>query len=347
MQQLEQCEEAAQARGERRRREQERVPRLAHQGPDLRVQLALAQPVRLVEDDEVGLAGERVLAQHRVSRQPLERHHRVAVRDERIELRAELARGVAEALVVEQREHLVELAVELAEPLHRERLGRHHDRARRAAGAHQRREDQARLDRLAEPYLVRQEPAHRVGAHRLQRGVELMREELDAAAEKAAEAARLAQLREPHPVDAVAERLERADAPGDERVERRGRAGERPELARFDHPAVGEPEAVVLERGDMHLLAARDEPGGASRLERHALQARRRGERERAIGVGKEDLEEAPVDRAHLTDAELRVVGVEEPVADGPAARLHADENLVAEPTLRGRGRANGAGARP
>ena len=50
---------------------------------------------------------------------------------ERIEVGAEVARHVGEAIRVEQREHLVILPPQLAEPLHGQRVGRHDQAARR------------------------------------------------------------------------------------------------------------------------------------------------------------------------------------------------------------------------
>ncbi len=64
----------------------------------------------------------------------LERDHRAAMDVERVEAGAEVARDVGQARRVEQREHLVVLAPQLAQPLHRQRLGR---------------DDQAALDRAA------------------------------------------------------------------------------------------------------------------------------------------------------------------------------------------------------
>ena len=94
---------------------------------------------------------------------------------------------VGEARVVEQREHLVILAPQLAEPLHGERFRRDDEAALDVPRVHQVVEDEARLDRLAEADFVGQQPAHRRAAGGALRDVELVREQADASAEKRAE----------------------------------------------------------------------------------------------------------------------------------------------------------------
>ena len=86
-----------------------------------------------------------------------------AVHVERVEVGAEVARHVGEPRVVEQHEDLVVLPPQLAQPLHRERLGSDHQAALGAPGADEAVQDQAGLDRLAEADLVGEQPAHRVG----------------------------------------------------------------------------------------------------------------------------------------------------------------------------------------
>ncbi len=61
--------------------------------------------------------------------QRLERDHRAPVDVERVEAFAEVARHVGQPRRVEQREHLVVFAPQLAQPLHGQRVGRHHQAA--------------------------------------------------------------------------------------------------------------------------------------------------------------------------------------------------------------------------
>ena len=93
---------------------------------------------------------------------------------------------------VEQREHLVILAPQLAQPLHRQRLGRDDQAALDLLRVQQPVHDQRGFDRLAQPDFVGQQPPHRHPRGRAFGDVQLMREQPDAPAEERAEAARLA-----------------------------------------------------------------------------------------------------------------------------------------------------------
>ena len=127
-QQLQQPEEPVRVVLERRRAEQQHVP--AERARSARRR---ATPAR--RDGPAAAAGAaprprpadrcRPPPPARVSARPLdqrlERDHRAAMQLERIEAGAEVARDVGEASVVEQREDLVILAPQLAEPLHGQR----------------------------------------------------------------------------------------------------------------------------------------------------------------------------------------------------------------------------------
>ena len=117
----------------------------------------------------------------------------------------QLPRDVGAALGVEQNEDLVELPPELAEPLHGEGGGRHHQGALGTPGAQEASEDEAGLDGLAEAHLVGQEPAHGIGGGGPFGHVELVREELDASAQERAQAARLPHALEHERVESVLE----------------------------------------------------------------------------------------------------------------------------------------------
>ena len=111
---------------------------------------------------------------------------------ERVEAGAEVAGDVGQPRRVEQREDLVILAPQLAEPLHGQRLGRDDEAAVELLRVQQPVHDQRRFDGLAEADLVGEQPSHRQPGGRPFGDVELMRKQADAAAEKRAEAVRLA-----------------------------------------------------------------------------------------------------------------------------------------------------------
>ena len=95
---------------------------------------------------------------------------------ERVESGAEVARDVGQAQRVEEREHLVILAPQLAQPLHGQRLGHDDQAALDILRVQQAVHDERRFDGLAQPHLVGEEPPHRHPRRRAFRDVQLMRE---------------------------------------------------------------------------------------------------------------------------------------------------------------------------
>ena len=195
-QQLQQPEEPVRIVFERRRAEQQHVPpergdwrhrailRLA------RMPGRTAQPLRLVDDEQVDARRHRLPGQLGPFDQRLERDHGAAMDVERVEAGAEVARDVGQARRIEEREHLVILAPQLAQPLHRQRLGRDDQAALDLLRVQQPVHDQRGFDGLAEADFVGEQPAHRHPRGRMFRDVQLMREQPDSPAEERSEAAR-------------------------------------------------------------------------------------------------------------------------------------------------------------
>ena len=128
------------------------------------------EPLRLVHDQEIDPALDRLVGQLRPLDQHLQRDDGAAMHVERVEVGAEVARHVGEALRVEQREDLVVLPPELAQPLDGQRLRRDDEAALDSSGVHEAIQDQAGLDGLAEADLVGEQPAHGIaGASRARR----------------------------------------------------------------------------------------------------------------------------------------------------------------------------------
>ena len=276
---------------ERRGREQEHVAAEAGDGRD-RAPGAVAgvagrpaEPMRLVDHHEVDARRHRLLRQPRARDERLQRDDGPAMHVERVEVGAEVARHVGQPVLVEEGEHLVVLPPHLAQPLHGQRLRGHDEAALDAVRAHQAVQDEAGLDRLAQADLVREEPAHGVGGARALRGVELVREEPDAAAEERAQAARLAQGGEVQRVQADREVLERVDRAGGETLDEGGRGVER-----------------------LRILVRHRHQGVAG-----LGQAQARAVREL-------DHDRPLLDLDHAADAEVRVVAVCEAVAEGPGS---------------------------
>ena len=193
---------------ERRRAEQQHVPSERGDRSD-RAILRLArmsrpapQPLRLVHDEQVDACRHRLSGQLGSFDEPLECDHRAAVDVERVEAGAEVAHDVGQARRVEEREHLVILAPQLAQPLHRQRLGRDDQAALDVLGVQQPVHDQRGFDGLAQPDLVCEQPPYRHPRGRAFRDVQLVREQPDASAEKRSQAARLARREQVQDVEA-------------------------------------------------------------------------------------------------------------------------------------------------
>jgi hypothetical protein len=95
------------------------------------------EPLRLVHDEEIDPRRDGLRRQLGIGRQRFEGHHCPAVQLERIEPGAEVAPHVGEPPLVEQREHLVILAPQFAQPLHRQRIGRDDKAAPDLPGVHE------------------------------------------------------------------------------------------------------------------------------------------------------------------------------------------------------------------
>ena len=134
------------------------------------------QTLGLVNDQQVDASRHRLPGELRSFNQRLECDHRAAMGVERVESGAEVARDVGQARRVEEREHLVILAPQLAQPLHRQRL-RHDDQAALDILCMQQAvHDQRRFDGLAQPHFVGEKPPHRHPRGGAFRDVQLMRE---------------------------------------------------------------------------------------------------------------------------------------------------------------------------
>ena len=189
-----------------------------------------AQPLRFVHDEEVDARRHRLVGQLRALGQHLQRDHGAAMDVERVEVGAEVARDVGEARRVEQREHLVVLPPQLAQPLHGQRLGRDDEAAFHLPGVHEPVQDERGLDRLAEADLVGEQPAHRVAGARALGDVELVREEPDASAQERAQPVRFAQRQQVQDVQARHEVLDLVEIAEGEPFEERALELQRPQL---------------------------------------------------------------------------------------------------------------------
>ena len=277
------------------------------------------QVVRLVDHQQVDPGGGRLLGEAAAGNEGLQADDGAAVDLERVEVRPVVGRHVVQPLRVEQDEDLVVLPPQLAEPLQGQRLGDHHQRAVGAAGVEEAVHDQAGLDRLAEADLVGQQPAHRVAVAGALGGVELVGEELDAAAQERAEPSGLADPQEPEAVEPVDEVLEGIDLAAGQPLQGRRLDRQRPQLVERDVPTVGQGAAARVAGLDDHDLLARREAGAAPGSEGEPHESvRRDGEAQDLIRVGKTHEEVAPADLQDLAGAELGIVTVGQAVAGLP-----------------------------
>ena len=293
-QQLQQAEEPVRVVLERRRAEQQHVT--AERGdrrdgaifPLARMSAPAPQPLRLVDDEQVDAGGRRLAGQLGPLDQRLERDDRAAMDVERVEAGPEVAHDIGQARRIEQREHLVILAPQLAQPLHRERLGHDHQAAVDRPRVQQPVHDQRRFDGLAQPDFVGEQPSHRHPGGGALRDVQLVREQPHAAAEERSETVGLARRQQVQDVQARQEVLGLVDL------------------------AVGQP----LEQRPVA-------PRQSRRLGQQRVAAR--GEPERRATLGKVDDQAPAFDCRDASGAELGVEAVGQVVPDGPG--MHAPDS--------------------
>ena len=197
-QELKQAEEPVRVVFERGRAQEQHVPVRGgdrrHRSPGWLAGMSWwpSQPLCLVHDEQIDPRRHRLRGQLGPGGQRLEGDHRPPVQLEGVEPLTEVALDVGEAPIVEQREDLVILAPQLAQPLHGERGRRHHQAAFDLPSVDEMVEDQARLDGLAEPHFVREQPAHRVALRGPLGDVELVRKQPHPSAQERAETVGLA-----------------------------------------------------------------------------------------------------------------------------------------------------------
>ena len=268
-QQLQQPEEPVGVVFERRGAEEQDV---AAQGRDRRdrppgrfagMTRRAAKSLRFVHHQQIDPRADGLVGQLRSFDQHLERDHAPAMDVERVEVGAEVACDVGEAGCVEQREHLVVLPPQLAQPLHRQRIRRDHEAALDLSRVHEPIQDERGLDRLAEADLVCEQPAHRIGGRRALRDVELVRKEPHASAEKRAEAVGFAKVQEMQDVEARHEIVDLVEIAKREAFEQRAFELQRPQGVGGHDVTVREPQRPVGKpRRNRRLLSRRGDAHG-------------------------------------------------------------------------------------
>ena len=251
------------------------IPRLA------RMSGRTAQPVRFIHDEEIDTSCHRLPNQLGPPDQRLEGDHSAAMDVEGIEPGAEVARDISQTQRIKQREHVVILAPQLAQPLHGERLGRDDKTALDLLRVQEPVHDQCGLDRLTETDLVGKQPANRHARGRVLGDMQLVREEANPPAEERAEAARFTDREQMQDV---------------------------------------EPRHEVFVRVDVaHRQSLEQRPVTPARLlrRRNECVARCR-QPERCSRVWKRDDQDPSFDRGDVSGAEIRIEAVGQMVADGP-----------------------------
>ena len=244
-----------------------------------------AQALRFVDDEQVDAGRHRLHGQLRPFDQRFECDHRAAMGVERVEAGAEVACDVGQSRRVQDREHLVILAPQLAQPLHRQRLGGDDQAAIDLLRVQQPVHDQRGFDGLAQPDLVCEQPSNRHPRGRAFRDVQLMREQPDPPAEERSEAARFTRREQVQDVEARQEVFGVVDVPRGQPLEQR-------------------PVALLRVRRLGHeCVAAGREP-------------------ERGPGVRKMHRQHPPFDRGDASGAELRIEAVGQVVPDGPGMHV-------------------------
>lgn len=162
--------------------------------------------VRLVDDDEVPLALQAEGGEVRVLGDHVDGGDDALIRLEWPQAR-HVRFGVVDALVVEQHQELVGLAVDLAQPLDGQRLGREDEHAAGATFVAQAGVDERGFDRLAETDFVGEQHAHRITLDGAAGNVDLVGQPGDPRPQHGGAARTLAELRELEALDAGADDL--------------------------------------------------------------------------------------------------------------------------------------------
>ena len=276
-----------------------------------------SQVVGLVHDQEIDPGLDRLLGEPAPGSKQVEPDDRARVDLERVEIRPMVAGHVGEPLLVKKGKDLVVLAPELAQPLKSQGLGRDDQGAVGAAGLEEAIEDQAGLDGLAQPDLIRQQPAHRIAVAGALGGVELVGEELDASAEEGAQSAGLAEPLEPKPIQPVDEVVVAVHLPPRQAFSKRKVDGQWPEVGDRDLPAVLQLTGSSLAGRDHHRLAGQARLRPRQEGERDES-VRARGEGEGLAAVGESHLDLAIADLDHLAGSQLGIESVRQAVAGLP-----------------------------
>ena len=256
------------------------------------------------------------------SDQHLQRDDGTTMHVERVEVGTEVARHVGEALRIEEREDLVVLAPELAQPLDGQGIRRDHEAALDFSGVHEPIQDQRRLDGLPEADLVGEQPAHRIAGARPLRDVELVREEPDASAEEGAQAVGFAKRQEVQDIEAGHEILDLIEIAQGEAFEERAFELQGPQLVRRRGVPVCEPQRPIREsRRDRRFLPGggdSDWPAGAQIDGDQRVRVG--GQPQRRPRARELDDERSTFERCHASDPQLGIETMGEVVADSPGA---------------------------
>ena len=244
---------------------------------------------------------------------------------ERVEVGAEVARHVGEALRIEEREDLVVLPPELTQPLDGQRIRRDHEAAFHLPGVHEPIQDERGFDRLPEADFVGEQPAHRIAGARPLRDVELVREEPDASAEKRAQAVGFAKRQEVQDVQAGHEILDLVEIAQGEALEERAFELQRPQLVGRRRAPVREPQRPVREsRRDRRFFLGGGDPDRPPGTQIHRDQRVRVGSQPQRRPRARElDDERSTFEGRHASDPQLGIETVGEVVPDVESGVVH------------------------
>ena len=281
-----------------------------------------AKPLCFVHHQEIDSRFHRLIGQLRPLRQHLQRDDGTTMHVERVEVVAEVARHIGEALRIEQREDLVVLAPQLAQPLDRQRIRRDDEAPFDSSGVHEPIQDQRRLDGLPEADLVGEQPADRVAGARPLRDMELVREQPDASPEEGAQAVGFAKAQELEDIEAGHEILDLVEIAKGQAFEQGAFELDRPHFVGRRGVPVGELQCPIREarrdRRDLQCGGEPDWPAGAQIDGNQRIsvgcQPKRRS---RAPEL---DDERATIERRHASDPQLGVETMGEVVPGCPGA---------------------------
>ena len=290
------------------------------------------KPLCFVHDEQVDACLHGLFRELRTLGEHLQRNDGSAMNVERVEVLTEVACDVCQTGRVEEREDLVVLPPQLAEPLHRQCIRRDNETAFDLPRMYEPIQDQRRFDGFSEADLVGEQPSNRVSGSRALCDVELVGEEADASSEERPEPIGLAKCQQMKHAQTRQEVLDLVQIAQGQAFEQCAFELQWPQrVGRRRLPIRELQRSIRLSRRDRRLFAGGGDPDRPAGIQIDG---------DERVGVGRQpqfrprarefDDERTAFDGRDSSNSQLRVESVGEVVPSGPGAQPFLAAAIVA-----------------